>query len=189
MGARGPRPTPTKILQVRGSWRANGRASEPRPRIGKPKCPAWLDAAAKAKWRTLARELSAIGLLTVIDGDALAVYCQAWAEFQLATETLQREGRTIKAGDAGYRAPHPAVAQQRSAWKAIKEFAALFGLDPADRGRLTVPDPPEEPDALDELIAGRPLGAKRIGRIMTRDRTRDFAPDSIQTTDGEQAIR
>lgn len=179
MGARGPRPTPTKILQLRGSRRVNGRAGEPQPRMVEPPCPDWLDDAAKAKWRALVPELSAIGLLTAIDGDCLAVYCQAWAEFQLATETLQREGRTIKAGEGGYKSPHPAVAQQRSAWKAIREFAALFGLDPADRGRLTMPDQPEEPDELDRLIAGVSLG-KRVGGIMVRDRTKDCGPNPMQ---------
>jgi len=87
----------------------------------------------------LVPELERIGLLTVIDGDALAAYCQAWCEFMIATETLAKEGRHFTT-ESGYLAPHPAVAQQRSAWQAIKAFAALFGLDPASRARLEVPD-------------------------------------------------
>jgi len=140
MGTRGPAPTPTEILKMRGSRRANGRGQELRPAAGKPKCPAWLDEEAKRKWRALARELSAVGLLTVVDGDALAAYCVSWSELRTATETLQREGHTFNT-DSGYLAPHPAVAQQRSAWQAVRAFAALFGLDPSSRSQLTVPAP------------------------------------------------
>jgi P27 family predicted phage terminase small subunit len=123
---------------MRGSWRANGRGSQPRPRLAKPKCPTWLDAEAKSKWRQLVRDLSELGLLTAVDGDTLAAYCTAWSELRTATETLQREGRTFVT-ENGYKVPHPAVAQQRSAWQAVRAFAALFGLDPADRSRLQVP--------------------------------------------------
>jgi len=31
MAKRGPPPTPTKILKMRGSWRADGRGEEPEP--------------------------------------------------------------------------------------------------------------------------------------------------------------
>lgn len=131
---------PTEVKILNGTRADRIKENEPRPRIGKPKCPPWLDAEAKRKWRQLVRELSPLGLFTAIDGDALATYCVAWSELRTATETLQREGRTIQT-QSGYLAPHPAVAMQRSAWQAIKSFAALFGLDPADRSRLNVPAP------------------------------------------------
>lgn len=127
----------------------------------RPKCPAWLDKAAKSRWRALVPELERLGLLTIIDGDALAAYCQAWAEFEIATRTLQAEGRTFRT-ESGYLAPHPAVAQQRSAWNAVKTFAALFGLDPADRSQLNVPTP-----------TGRVIARDRSA---TGDKSRFFAP-------------
>src|SRR5262249_38927021 len=117
-------------------------SNEPKPKTGRPRCPSWLDADAKRKWRALVPELERLGLLTVVDGDALAAYCQAWAEFKLATETLRPDGRTFTT-DSGSLPPHPAVAQQRSAWQAVRAFAALFGLDPSSRTRLSVaPVPP-----------------------------------------------
>jgi P27 family predicted phage terminase small subunit len=152
MGRRGPAPTPTERLKLAGSWRANHRTGEPKPTVGRPRCPAWLDKAAKAKWRALVPELERLGLLTVIDGDALAAYCQAWAELEIATRTLQAEGRTFGT-ESGYLAPHPAVAQQRSAWNAVKSFAALFGLDPSSRSRISAPpDAAAEVDELEKFI-------------------------------------
>jgi P27 family predicted phage terminase small subunit len=96
-----------------------------------------LDAEAKRKWTELVPELLRLRLLTIVDGDTLAAYCQAWAEFRLATVTLTKQGRTFKTS-TGYLTPHPAVAQQRSAWAAIRAFASLFGLDPSSRSRLRV---------------------------------------------------
>lgn len=149
---RGPRPMPTALkIQNGNPGKRPLNANEPRPRLATPKCPAWLDAEAKRKWRQLARELSALGLLTAIDGDTLAAYCQAWAEFKLATETLAKEGRTFRTV-SGYLAPHPAVAQQRSAWQAVRAFAALFGLDPADRSRINAPALSHPQDDLNQLL-------------------------------------
>src|SRR5262245_54055951 len=117
----GPAPTPKSILDLRGSWRAKQAGNTPQPRRGRPKCPSWLDAVAKSKWKQLVPELDALGLLTVVDGDMLAAYCQAFAEFKEATGQLRREGRTCTAGTGGLKA-HPAVSMQRSAWEAMVKF-------------------------------------------------------------------
>src|SRR4051812_963222 len=117
MGARGPAPKPTRLKILAGNpGKRPLNAAEPKPDPKPPVCPAWLDDAAKTKWRATVKELSRLGVLTSIDGDALAAYCQAWAEFQWATKTLRKEGRVIKTG-SGYAQPHPAIAMQRSAWQ------------------------------------------------------------------------
>jgi P27 family predicted phage terminase small subunit len=121
------------------------------PKRGRPACPKCLSKEAKAKWRKLVPELDRLGLLTVVDGDALASYCQAWAEFQQATETLEREGRYTQ-NAAGTTTSHPAVLQQRTAWRALKDIGAQFGLNPAARGRLDVEPPAPEADALDIFL-------------------------------------
>lgn len=159
---RPPKPTALKILAGNPGKRPLN-TSEPKPLAAMPTCPDWLPKEAKAKWAELAPELHRLGLLTVIDGDVLAAYCSAWAEFVQATETLERDGRFVMVGGwahetpatetepaktewrGGQMQPHPAVAQQRSAWKAVKEFASLFGLDPSSRSKLHV-QPPEPQD-------------------------------------------
>jgi len=149
MAGRPPKPTRTKeLLGTLKSCRVN--KAEPMPKRGRPVCPAWLDDEAKKKWRKLVPELDRLRLLTVVDGDVLAAYCQAWAEFKWATEVMQKEGRTGTRGTGGS-APHPAVAMQRSAWKAIKEFASLFGLDPSSRTKLSAP-PVQQEDPFEKLL-------------------------------------
>jgi P27 family predicted phage terminase small subunit len=101
-------------------------AAKQQTRVGQ--CPEWLDKAAQAKWKELAgsKEMQSVG------ADALAAYCQAWAEFEIATRTLHKKGRQVESAN-GVLKPHPAVAQQRSAWKAIIDFRRLLGdQSPAD---------------------------------------------------------
>lgn len=146
---RPPKPTRLKILAGNPGHRPLNKA-EPRPQLGEPKCPSWLSKSAKAKWRRVAPELAKLGLLTIVDGDALAAYCQAWAEFEWATTTLEKEGRTSKTS-TGYMQQHPAVSMQRSAFAIIRQFSAMFGLDPSSRSGLTV-QPPDDVDDLEELM-------------------------------------
>lgn len=54
--------------------------------------PAWLVPEAKRRWRRLAPELAWLGLLTVIDGDALATCCQAWGGI-LPRDRVAADGR------------------------------------------------------------------------------------------------
>lgn len=148
---------PAELKILRGNpGKRPVRTGQPRPAPGKPKCPPWLSQRAKKKWRELARTLEPLGLLTVIDGDTLAAYCVAWVELQDATETLEREGRTVKASTSGYLMPHPAVAMQRSALQAVRAFAALFGLDPADRSKISV-TPPAGPSGIVVRNRGAPI--------------------------------
>ncbi len=164
---RPPKPTRLKVLTGNPGHRPLND-QEPQPRVGEPRCPSWLDAEAKRTWKSLVAELKAIGLLTVVDGLALSGLCQAWSEFRLSTETLRREGRFIQVGGSpqvdaegktigwvgGQRQSHPAVAQQRSAWKAVREFCSLFGLDPSSRTRIKVPGGGGEKDELDAFLEG-----------------------------------
>ena len=63
MGRRGPPPTPTPMLKLRGSWRADVNRAEPQPEMGKPKCPDWIDVYAKAAWKQLVPQLEQMGVL------------------------------------------------------------------------------------------------------------------------------
>ncbi len=162
---RKPKPTALKVLTGNPGQRPLNH-DEPQPSATPPKCPAWLSKQAKAEWRKLAPELSRLGLLTLVDEGSLAGYCSALAAFRSAEETIQRDGEYVIMGgvwepvlDAdgkeipdgkggvkmrcregtGQMQPHPALVQLRAAWKAVKDFSALFGLDPSSRTRLRVP--------------------------------------------------
>lgn len=151
--SRGRKPKPTRLKILRGNpGKRPLPAGEPQPQRGAPPCPEFLHPIAREAWAELVPHLDRLGLLTLIDGQALACHCQAWAEFRLATEMLDAEGRTCLAGTGGLK-PHPAIAMQRSAWKAVKDFAAVYGLDPSSRSKLKAPPPAD--DRVEDFLSGK----------------------------------
>ena len=95
MGVKGSgrRPLPTAVKALRGfpGHRA-GRPDEPQPATGEPPMPKGSSAAAVEEWRRIVPELLALGVLTVLDGKALAAYGHCWARFQEAEAEIERLG-------------------------------------------------------------------------------------------------
>lgn len=165
MAGRPPKPTRLKILTGNPGGRPLN-AAEPSFPPGVPKCPAWLPSAAKKVWKRVVPLLEKSGLVTLADEDTLSAYCVAVMEHQEATATLAGEGRRLLVGGypsgengagpvvGGQWQPHPAVSQQRSAWAALRQFSALFGLDPSSRGRLALP-PAKSSDPFDDFLKSK----------------------------------
>ena len=72
MGRRGP--TVLKLMAGNPGKRPLNKR-EPQPRRTTPRCPAWLNKKAKTVWRRIVPELRDMGILTVVDGEALAAFC------------------------------------------------------------------------------------------------------------------
>jgi P27 family predicted phage terminase small subunit len=150
---KGRKPYPTQLHVINGNpSRKRLDYSEPIPAPGIPEPPSFFDEIALAKWNELAPELGRIGVLAVVDQGVLAAFCIAWSELQHATETLNQEGRFTTRGTGG-KCSHPAVAQQRTALKAVRDFAAVLGLDPSSRSRLRV-QPADVDDPLATFLDG-----------------------------------
>jgi P27 family predicted phage terminase small subunit len=114
-----------------------------------PSPPAYLTMRAKKLWRELILELGDIGLVTGPDRYTFATYCQATARAIEAEEILSRQGQSIEeeivtrqgnlTGKVKIRA-HPMVSAALK-WHALASaMAARFGLNPADRSRVSLPE-------------------------------------------------
>src|SRR5947209_513230 len=94
MGQRGPAPTPTPILDARGSWRAKGRDGEVQLPVKAPTCPAFLPDEAKDEWKRQCALLPQMGVLAEVDRAALAA---CWGGLDLASiSNLAALVQTIK---------------------------------------------------------------------------------------------
>ena len=72
MGKRGPPKTPTKILQMQGSWRAKDRKGEPEPEAAvAPKCPSWVPVVGREKWDEIVGPLEDAGRLLHVGDDGM----------------------------------------------------------------------------------------------------------------------
>ncbi len=154
MGRRGPAPTPSRILELRGSWRAGKRGNEPRPPVEAPSCPTWLSREARAEWKRIVPALSGMGILAKADRACLTAHCVAWARLVMAARQIEAEGLTYKS-DSGQIKKHPLAAIAHEAAAEVRAFAAEFGLSPAGRARIHV-TAPEPEDALTRFLADDP---------------------------------
>ena len=154
MGKRGPPKTPTKLLQMRGSWLAKTREGEPQPEQGAPEKPEDLTPNASAAWDHLVPRLEASGVMTRIDGRAFARYCELWALWEDLKAFIHKSGhahpiRNRKGEVTGVKAyPQVRLALQTS--EHLLRLEQQFGLTPSARASLSVPAPlsREQPDAV-----------------------------------------
>lgn len=141
MGRRGPAPASKKELEARGSWRAKKRAENPELVPGTPKCPSWLSKEARDEWDNVIGDLKELGCLAKTHRATIVDFCQAFAELQISTRTLDEVGRVYE-DDKGVIRKHPMVAIQHSAMQKVKMLAQELGLSPASLSRVPKSDKP-----------------------------------------------
>jgi phage terminase small subunit len=75
---RGPRPVPSRLKALQGNP-GHRRVNPAEPQLDSqvPACPSWLTGEARAEWDRKVAELVPLGMLTAVDGAALAHYCQS----------------------------------------------------------------------------------------------------------------
>jgi len=156
MGARGPSPTPTRLLQLRGSWRAKQRPYEPRPRRTRPRPPASLGDEARKVFLGLVRQLYAQQVVVGLDASALARYSDLLVDYWKAAEFVAKHGavyvvrgKPTKDGEqgpaVGFRA-YPQMALKIALASELLRLEREFGLTPSARTRVEVEvTPPAEP--------------------------------------------
>ncbi|MGE5553308.1 MAG: phage terminase small subunit P27 family [Betaproteobacteria bacterium] len=144
MRGRKPKPSHLKVIAGNPGKRAVNE-EEPKPQPVPPKCPSWLPPAGKRKWKELAPKLDKLGLLTEVDGEAFAMLCLHWANGIEAAKILRRDGLLVTRKRGGVvKNPANQILRENSA--AFRAYAALFGLSPADRGRIHVPEGADDDD-------------------------------------------
>ena len=144
MGSRGPQPTPTAILALRGSTRAGMRQAEPEADGATPSMPAWLTPRAKAAWKYAAPRLQAMGVLSSLDRLALARYCDTAIRWREAVEWIADDATSgirtaIDGNDNTLETEHPMVKRAERLADQLRKDERLFGLSPAFRAGLAKP--------------------------------------------------
>lgn len=148
---RGRKPLPTGLKLLRGTLEKQRiNPTEPKPAVGEGTALKGLTPRALEHYAKLTEQVTAMGILTVVDGSALSGLAQAMADFEEASVILARDGKVIEGRDAGMvRSPWLMVRKQ--AEDRMKQGFADFGLTPAARARLHT-EPKPKKDAAEELF-------------------------------------
>ena len=140
MGRRGIPRTPTKILEMRGSWRAKRRTQEPTPPPASPTPPEWLDRAAKRLWRVWWKRLDACGILTQADEMSFARYVQTLARYIELQKWWNKHGAVYpRRGEDGEIKAFVVFPQACLLLKLSDDLLRLesaFGMTPASRAMV-----------------------------------------------------
>jgi P27 family predicted phage terminase small subunit len=106
---------------------------------------------AKREWRRIAGALHGVGLLTEIDGVALAMLCESLAIYRQAKAALGDEGLVV-VSDKGNSYQHPALGIMNSARADALKWAREFGMTPAARSRISLEGGGEQEPSLAEQL-------------------------------------
>lgn len=102
-----------------------------------PRCPAHLNSVARKEWRRLASTLHSIGVLTVADRAALAVYCQTYSRWVEAEEKLASTPMLLKT-PSGYVQQSPWLSVANKQMELMARYMGELGLTPVARARLDI---------------------------------------------------
>jgi len=138
----GPLPKPVKLKALRGEKGANEMRdlsidSVERDRVIDP--PPHLKNEAFAEWCRVAGPLYDIGVLTPMDRTYLTVYCESLGVYHDAMRDVDTYGITVKGANGGL-VKNPAYQVARDASDSMLKYGSRFGLSPADRARLQLPE-------------------------------------------------
>ena len=158
---RGPAPAPTHLKLLRGNPGHDPiNKDEPQPAIPPtmPDAPDFLTGYASDEWYRVAEELYRLRLLTRVDVQPLAAYCQAYSIWRTAVETLATmadrdptmHGLMIRVGAGAMQ--NPVVITLRQAANDMVRYAAEFGFTPAARTRISTGDTEGPPSKFGPLL-------------------------------------
>lgn len=158
----GPAPKPTALKKLAGNPGKRAlNSSEPQPEKVVPAMPRGLPKRAQRFWKDHAEKLERLGLLTAVDGPAFTLmaihYAVALESLAIIQEGLdlpadeESRQQAVMAGllqvdENGAMRKHPLLQVWRENSTAFRHYAAQFGLTPAARGRLSIPEPIPEDD-------------------------------------------
>lgn len=159
----GPPKKPTKLKILEGNPGCRKlNAHEPEPRNIMPYQPVHLDAIGLEEWNRISMGLHHMGILTEVDGNALAAYCasysmwvQAWEAIKgMKKEGVLGSGLMIKTKN-GNMIQNPLVGTANVAARDMVKFASEFGLTPAARARISLKSEELSKDSgIKELLYG-----------------------------------
>lgn len=148
----GRKPKPVEVKRLAGNpGRRPLPTDNPKARIGLPSMPRGLfDERTQRLWHSLGEALERNGVITELDGAAFMFLCMHFEMGIRAWLRMKKDGEYQTVGDDARLVAHPAVKVVNEASKNFRQYAALFGVTPSDRGRLHLE--PELERSLAEIL-------------------------------------
>jgi P27 family predicted phage terminase small subunit len=157
----GRRAKPTKLKKLAGNpGKRELNEKEPKPRCVEPEMPPNLGKLAAAEWKSIVAELQPLGMLSSVDGKALAAYCHAFEQWVAADKEVSARGIIVEepildkeGNEVGTKIKrNPADIASQSWLKVMKSYLIEFGMTPSSRTRLRIDKPQGNEDPEEAYI-------------------------------------
>lgn len=138
MGRRGPLPAqlPENVTRLRGEvTHSSPKVATVKPRPGKPTRPSWLTPYGKLVWGRVVKELDPLGLLSPVDRETLAAYCDASSIAKLARDQIHKHG-ILLVGQKGDLVKNPAWQVFQQSAGILDRLGTKLALNPSSRLRI-----------------------------------------------------
>lgn len=150
----GPKPKPAEIRELEGNPGKRAIKRGPTAAAASLTPPDHLTPTAAKFWKKYSPTLSQLGLLTVVDVEAFAALCEAWAFMVVAKKSMRIRGTgdaevvTTDRAHGAEKRKHPAFTIYKQAEASYLNLAREFGMTPSSRVGLPSPDDDDEDDDL-----------------------------------------
>ncbi len=149
----GRKPKPTNLHLLHGTYNPtrHGRDREgeiqPEPINKDIEAPPTLSQSAKEHWHTIMASLSEANILANMDVDALALYCENWAQWAEANAHIEKYGMVIKSPkDNKTPVVSPYLSISLKTGDQLRRLLTEFGMTPASRVGLKGKNTEQEPE-------------------------------------------
>jgi P27 family predicted phage terminase small subunit len=136
MGLRGPPKEPSKILSLRGSWRADQRVGEPEVAPKIVPAPDWLPEDEHEAYDKLCKLLNASKLIGEIDADTVARLVFLKRQFRIGVAGIEAQGHTMETAKGTKQSPEFKCLLEICT--AIDRMERTFGITPSARAGLSI---------------------------------------------------
>lgn len=154
-------PAHLKVIRGNPGGRPIKPEVEPLVPTDVPEPPECLNEVAKNEWWRIATELHRLKMLTVVDINPLAAYCQAFARWSAAEQALNKladrdpaTGGILIKGSYGTPMLNPLLKAATQAARDMVKYAGEFGLTPSARARIAAGEYQEQQHKFSGLLAG-----------------------------------
>jgi len=133
---KGRRPKSTMGKVIQGTFRKDrANPDEPKPKVGIPSPPDFLNADALQEWGRMSEKLYQLGMLAEIDRGIFAAYCQAFGRWAEAERLIKEKGFLVKTSN-GNIIQSPIVGIANKAMKEMRDAASLMGIPATMRTKV-----------------------------------------------------
>lgn len=96
------------------------------------KVPSWLEPGAKKNFKRIVELMEPTGILSDVDVDILAIYCDTYYDYLSYKRKIRKTGNMIDGR------VNPLIREKRNASAALTKYANMLGLTPSARASLAI---------------------------------------------------